>query len=136
MVCKQKMKTRRWSSGGRARSPKSLEERNEGARRVERVRIVGSQLRLRGFHETSCRDIAAAAGMQPGSLLYFFESKEAMLHAVMKDGMAQATTSQDAALGGLAPRTNSMERLRELMRNHLQILVVPGSDFIPVMLYE
>jgi AcrR family transcriptional regulator len=121
---------------GRGRPPKSLEERNEGARRVELVRIAASQFRLRGFHGTSTRDIAAAAGMQPGSLFYFFESKEAMLHAVMKDGMAQATASQNAALGALTPRANSIQKLRVLVRNHLQILVGPGSDFIPVMLYE
>ena len=121
---------------GRGRPPKSAQQRNEGGRRSELIRVAARQFRLRGFHGTSTRDIAAAAGMQPGSLFYFFESKEAMLHAVMCDGMSQAAVSQSAALGALSPRANGVERLRALVRNHLQIMVGPESDFIPVMLYE
>ena len=121
---------------GRGRPPKSADERNESARRGELVCVAAKQFRLRGFHGTSTRDIAAAAGMQPGSLFYFFESKEAMLHAVMRDGMAQAAASQSAALAALSPRASGVQRLRALVRNHLQIMVGPDSDFIPVMLYE
>lgn len=121
---------------GRGRPAKSVEERNESGRRSELVRIAAQQFRQRGFHGTSVRDIAAAAGMQPGSLFYFFESKESMLHAVMCDGMAQAAVSQSTALGALSSRANSVERLRALVRHHLQIMVGPESDFIPVMLYE
>ena len=121
---------------GRGRPPKSTEERNESTRRSELVRVAARQFRLRGFHGSSTRDIAAAAGMQPGSIFYFFESKEAMLHAVMQDGMAQAAESQNAALQALGARANGVERLRALVRNHLQIMVGGESDFIPVMLYE
>lgn len=121
---------------GRGRPPKSADERNESARRGELVCVAAKQFRLRGFHGTSTRDIAAAAGMQPGSLFYFFESKEAMLHAVMRDGMAQAAASQSVALAALSPRASGVQRLRALVRNHLQIMVGPDSDFIPVMLYE
>ena len=121
---------------GRGRPPKSAGQRNESARRGELVRVAAKQFRLRGFHGCSTRDIAAAAGMQPGSLFYFFESKEAMLHAVMRDGMAQAAASQSAALAALNARSSAVQRLRALVRNHLQIMVGPESDFIPVMLYE
>ena len=56
---------------GRGRPPKSADERNESARRGELVCVAAKQFRLRGFHGTSTRDIAAAAGMQPGSLFFF-----------------------------------------------------------------
>ena len=121
---------------GRGRPPKSADERNESARRGELVRVAAKQFRLRGFNGTSTRDIAGAAGIQPGSLFYFFESKEAMLHAVMRDGMVQASASQTAALQALNTRSSAVQRLRALVRNHLQIMVGPESDFIPVMLYE
>ena len=120
----------------RGRPSKSVDERNESARRMELVCVAAKQFRQRGFHGTSTRDIAAAAGIQAGSLFYFFESKEAMLHAVMRDGMAQAAASQSAALAALSPRASGVQRMRALVRNHLQIMVGPDSDFIPVMLYE
>ena len=94
-------------------------------RRGELVKVAAQLFRQRGFHGTSTRDIAAAAGMQPGSLFYFFESKEAILHAVMRDGMAQAAASQAAALDGLTARASGVQRLRALVRNHLQIMVGP-----------
>ncbi|CUB01204.1 transcriptional regulator, TetR family [Comamonas thiooxydans] len=121
---------------GRGRPPKSADERNESMRRGELVKVAAQLFRQRGFHGTSTRDIAAAAGMQSGSIFYFFESKEAILHAVMQDGMTQAAVSQDAALQALGARANGVERLSALVRNHLQIMVGGESDFIPVMLYE
>ncbi|KGG82691.1 MULTISPECIES: TetR/AcrR family transcriptional regulator [Comamonas] len=121
---------------GRGRPPKSADERNESMRRGELVKVAAQLFRQRGFHGTSTRDIAAAAGMQSGSIFYFFESKEAILHAVMQDGMTQAAVSQNAALQALGARANGVERLSALVRNHLQIMVGGESDFIPVMLYE
>ncbi|GAO70698.1 TetR family transcriptional regulator [Comamonas sp. E6] len=105
-------------------------------RRGELVKVAAQLFRQRGFHGTSTRDIAAAAGMQSGSIFYFFESKETILHAVMQDGMTQAAVSQNAALQALGARANGVERLSALVRNHLQIMVGGESDFIPVMLYE
>ncbi|CAM4257053.1 TetR/AcrR family transcriptional regulator [Comamonas aquatilis] len=121
---------------GRGRPPKSAQQRNEGNRRNELILAAGRQFRLKGFHGTSTRDIAAAAGMQSSAMFYFFESKEAMLHEVMRSGMDQAMQSQSAALAALGSRANALGRLRALVRNHLQVLVGPDSDFIPVMLYE
>lgn len=121
---------------GRGRPPKSADERNESMRRGELVKVAAQLFRQRGFHGASTRDIAAAAGMQSGSIFYFFESKEAILHAVMQDGMTQAAVSQNAALQALGARANGVERLSALVRNHLQIMVGGESDFIPVMLYE
>ena len=120
----------------RGRPAKSVDQRNESARRMALVCVAAKQFRQRGFHGTSTRDIAAAAGIQAGSLFYFFESKEAILHAVMRDGMAQAAVAQAAALEALGSRASGVTRLEALIRNHLQIMVGPESDFIPVMLYE
>lgn len=40
-----------------------------------------------GYAETSLRDVAAGVGMKAGSLYYHFESKEALLIAILERGM-------------------------------------------------
>ena len=53
--------------------------------------------RRQGFDATSTRDIAAAVGMQSGSPFYHFESKGALLYAVMEEGMRSAIARQQRA---------------------------------------
>lgn len=120
----------------RGRPRKSAEERDESERRAELVRAAARLFRTQGFAASSTRDIAAAAGMQSGSPFYYFESKSALLEAVMRDGMAKVTLTQAAALRALGARAPARERLRTLVRHHFEVLVGPDSDFIPVMLYE
>lgn len=120
----------------RGRPRKTAEQRDEGNRRPELVRAAARLFRTQGFDATSTRDIAAAAEMQSGSPFYYFESKSALLHAVMKDGMAQAAERQERALKALGARAGAQDRLRVLIRQHFEVLLGPDSDFIPVMLYE
>ena len=120
----------------RGRPRKSAQERDESQRRTDLVRGAARLFRTQGFAATSTRDIAAAAGMQSGSPFYYFDSKSALLYAVMRDGMAQAAHSQAKALRALGPRPATRDRLRALIRQHFEVLVGPDSDFIPVMLYE
>ena len=72
--------------------------------------------------------------MQSGSPFYHFKSKGALLYAVMEEGMRLAIVRQQAALDSAA--AGAQDRLRLLIRNHFDILLGPGSDFIPVMLFE
>ncbi|MFC5500581.1 TetR/AcrR family transcriptional regulator [Caenimonas terrae] len=118
----------------RGRPRKTLHDRDDGNRRQEVLRAAARLFRRKGFHATSTRDIAAAAGMRSGSPFYHFKSKGALLYAVMEEGMRSAILRQQAALAD-APAV-PQERLRLLVRNHFDILLGPGSDFIPVMLYE
>ncbi len=120
----------------RGRPRKTAEQRDEGNRRPELVRAAARLFRTKGFDATSTRDIAAAADMQSGSPFYHFESKNALLHAVMRDGMAQAAEHQQQALRALGARASAQDKLRVLIRQHFEVLLGPGSDFIPVMLYE
>ena len=119
----------------RGRPRKTLGERDDGNRR--RALIVGAAklFRRKGFAATSTRDIAAAAGMQSGSPFYHFESKQALLFAVMEEGMRSALERQAQALQRSGPREPAA-LLRVLVRNHFEVLLGAGSDFIPVMLYE
>lgn len=120
----------------RGRPPKTAAERDEGNRRQALIAEAARLFRSKGFDGTSTRDIAAAAGMQSGSPFYFFQSKKALLHAVMKEGMVRAEASQAAALKALGARSPAQDRLRTLVRHHFEVLLGEGSDFIRVMLFE
>ncbi|MGE0348375.1 TetR/AcrR family transcriptional regulator [Hydrogenophaga sp.] len=120
----------------RGRPRKTADERDDGNRRRELVAGAARLFRQQGFAATTTRDIAAAVGMRAGSPFYHFESKEALLGAVMLEGMQGALRRQQAALAQLPAGAGARERLRVLVRNHFDVLLGPDSDFIPVMLYE
>jgi TetR/AcrR family transcriptional regulator, cholesterol catabolism regulator len=120
----------------RGRPRKTADERDDGNRRRELVGAAARLFRKQGFSATSTRDIATAVGMHSGSPFYHFENKEALLAAVMQEGMQSALERQNAALATLAEAASPQQRLQTLVRNHFEVLLGPDSDFIPVMLYE
>lgn len=120
----------------RGRPRKTREELDDGNRRRELLHSAARLFRKKGFHATSTRDIAAAVGMQSGSPFYHFESKGALLFAVMEEGMRNAIARQQLAYGAAGERASASQRLHALVRNHFDVLLGAGSDFIPVMLYE
>lgn len=120
----------------RGRPRKTAEELDDGNRRRKLMDGAAKLFRTQGFAATSTRDIAAAAGMHSGSPFYHFESKSALLYAVMSEGMTMATQSQQQALDALPTTATPREQLHTLIRHHFEILLGPRSSFIPVMLYE
>lgn len=122
----------------RGRPRKTPQDRDDGNRRQQLLSSAAKLFRRKGFGATSTRDIAAAVGMQSGSPFYHFKSKGALLFAVMEEGMRSAIARQQQALeaAGKATAPDSAHWLRVLIRNHFDVLLGPGSDFIPVMLYE
>jgi len=123
----------------RGRPRKTAEELDDGNRRRKLMDSAAKLFLTQGFAATSTRDIAAAVGMHSGSPFYHFESKSALLFAVMNEGMTTAVLSQQQALDALAKgnsKATARERLRVLIRHHFEVLLGPHSGFIPVMLYE
>jgi len=121
----------------RGRPRKTVDERDDGNRRQALLASAAKLFRRKGFAATTTRDIAAAAGMQSGSPFYHFKSKDALLYAVMEEGMRSALDRQRAAaqVPGYASLTPGAQ-LRVLVTVHFHVLLGPGSDFVPVMLYE
>jgi AcrR family transcriptional regulator len=106
---------------------------DDGGRRRQLIRESARLFREKGYEATSVRDIAAATGLQSGSWVYHFKTKQDILAAVMEEGLQQALERIEAiAAEKLAPR----EHFRALLRTHLDTLLAPGQDFIPVLLYE
>lgn len=121
----------------RGRPRKTVEDRDDGNRRQALITGAAKLFRRKGFDATSTRDIAAAVGMQSGSPFYHFKSKGELLYAVMEEGMRVAIDRQAVALAaGLRADADPKAVLALLIRNHFDVLLGPGSDFIPVMLYE
>jgi AcrR family transcriptional regulator len=120
----------------RGRPRKTPDERDDGNRRQALLSAAARLFRLQGFDGTSTRDIATAAGMQSGSPFYHFKSKDALLYAVMEAGMHSAIARQVQAIEGSLPPADAREALRRLIQVHFEVLLGPGNDFVPVMLYE
>lgn len=120
----------------RGRPRKTAEERDDGNRRQALLSAAAQLFRQQGFAATSTRDIARAAGMQSGSPFYHFDSKQALLGAIMTEGMHSALQQQQATLAALPAHTTEQARFATLVRGHFDVLLGPHSDFIPVMLYE
>jgi AcrR family transcriptional regulator len=69
-------------------SPRSLQD-NEATRTASRTRVLEAARTLfadRGFFACRVADIARQAGMSPGNVYWLFESKEAILRAILADG--------------------------------------------------
>ena len=106
---------------------------DDAGRRGQLVRESARLFREKGYDATSVRDIAAATGLQSGSWVYHFKTKQDILAAVMEEGLQQALERIEAiARENLPPR----EHFRALVRTHLDTLLAPGQDFIPVLLYD
>jgi len=121
----------------RGRPRKTAGARDDGNRRAALLAAAAQLFRKQGFAATSTRDIANAAGMQSGSPFYHFKSKDALLFAVMEEGVHKALACQRSAVAqpdflSMAPAT----QLQTLVRTHMEVLLGPGNDFVPVMLYE
>jgi len=121
----------------RGRPRKTEDERDDGNRRLELLNTAARLFRRKGYDATTTRDIAAAVGMRSGSPFYHFKSKNALLFAVMEEGMRSAIERQTRSMERLfQPDDTPRQRLHGLIRSHFDVLLGPDSDFIPVMLYE
>jgi AcrR family transcriptional regulator len=106
---------------------------DEANRRDQLLRVSARLFREKGYDATSVRDIAAATGMQSGSWVYHFRTKQDILAAVMEEGLARALERiESIAKLELEPR----DKFRVLVHTHLENLLGPGQDYIPVLLYE
>jgi AcrR family transcriptional regulator len=86
--------------------------------------------REKGFGYASMRDIAAAAGMLPGSVYYHFASKEALLVAVYAEGVRRI---KEAVAPALAASADPWTRLESVCAAHLDGLL-EDSDYGQVVI--
>jgi AcrR family transcriptional regulator len=87
-------------------------------RRSELTREAARLFAEKGYHGTSIGDLAAAMGVQKGSLYAHIESKQDLLWELAREGAAAFHDSLDAIPEDLA----ATERLRLALRAHLRVV--------------
>lgn len=86
--------------------------------------VAVREFNRKGFARTSIRDIAQAAGIQPGSVYYHFPSKDELFIAAHSAGMRQAARALEVAL---AASRDPWERLEAACTEHIRHLI-SGND--------
>lgn len=86
-------------------------------RRREIMDAAAAVFARKGYHAATTRDIADSLGMQPGSLYYYFESKEAALEEICRIGGSEFADHIEAILATDMP---TREAIRSAFGNHLQ----------------
>ena len=101
-----------------------------------RGRLLNEAARLfrdKGYERTTVRDLAAAVGIQSGSLFHHFRSKEEILKAVMVETIRLNTALMQAAVSAAdTPR----DRLRALIRTELESINGRTGEAMAVLVYE
>lgn len=93
----------------KAASPKASLKKSDLTR--QRVLDATSELfRTNGYQATSMRDIAAALGMKSGSLYYYYESKEALLAAILNDAIDAHITQMRTAVAALPAGASARQK--------------------------
>ncbi|HVN60459.1 MAG TPA: TetR/AcrR family transcriptional regulator [Gaiellaceae bacterium] len=87
-------------------------------RRTELAREAARLFAEKGYHGTSVGDIAAAMGVQKGSLYAHMDSKQDLLYEAMRDGAEAFHAALDEVPGDL-PAT---EQIRLALRGHLRVV--------------
>ncbi len=87
-----------------------------------RARLLAAAIEAfsaKGFHGTTTRDIAAAAGMSPAALYVHHRSKEELLHQICREGHDRTLALCEAAVAGGGSPTQQLEQLIEdFVRHH------------------
>jgi len=109
----------------------AVESRQEP--RQEILRAAARLFQQQGYHATSMNDVAAALKLSKGGLYHHFQSKDEILFQIMSHAM-QITEERVAKVARRIPEVE--ERLRTLIRLHIQVVLSPEDREIRVMLHE
>src|ERR1044072_9486178 len=87
-----------------------------------RVRLLGGAARVfrdRGSAGARLSDIAEAADMHTPGVYYYFPSKEALVEAVLRDGVARARAYVAERVAPVPDGSPALERLRAAIEGHV-----------------
>jgi AcrR family transcriptional regulator len=101
--------------------------------RQEILRASARLFRERGYDATSMNDISAALKLSKGGLYHHFRSKDEILFHIMNHAMEITDERVLAPIRGIA---DPEERLRMLIRRHIELVVRARDREITVILHE
>ena len=99
----------------------------------EILRTAARLFQQRGYDATSMNDVAAALKLSKGGLYHHFQSKDEILFEIMNHAME---ITQDRVLTPVRTIADPEERLRTLIRLHIEVVLSPRDREITVMLHE
>jgi len=101
--------------------------------RQEILRTAARLFQQRGYDATSMNDVAAALKLSKGGLYHHFQSKDQILFEIMNHAMDITEERVLAPVRGIA---DPEQRLRALIRLHIEVVLSPADREITVMLHE
>jgi TetR/AcrR family transcriptional regulator, cholesterol catabolism regulator len=101
--------------------------------RQEILRTAARLFQQRGYDATSMNDVAAALKLSKGGLYHHFQSKDEILYEIMNHAME---ITQERVLNPVRGIANPEDRLRALIRLHIEVVLSPRDREITVMLHE
>ncbi len=111
--------------------------------RQEILRAAARLFQQRGYDATSMNDVAAALKLSKGGLYHHFESKDEILFHIMshamqitEDRVINVVRRLDISRSNASGIDITEERLRTLIRLHIEVVLSPEDREITVMLHE
>jgi TetR/AcrR family transcriptional regulator, cholesterol catabolism regulator len=101
--------------------------------RQEILRTAARLFQQRGYDATSMNDVAAALKLSKGGLYHHFQSKDEILFEIMNHAME---ITEERVLNPVRGIADPEERLRALIRLHIEVVLSPRDREITVMLHE
>ncbi|MFZ0299012.1 MAG: TetR/AcrR family transcriptional regulator [Candidatus Sulfotelmatobacter sp.] len=101
--------------------------------RQEILRTAARLFQQRGYDATSMNDVAAALKLSKGGLYHHFQSKDEILYEIMNHAME---ITEQRVLNPVRGIADPEERLRALIRLHIEVVLSPRDREITVMLHE
>src|SRR5919206_1083085 len=101
--------------------------------RQEILRAAARLFQQRGYDATSMNDVAAALKLSKGGLYHHFQSKDEILFEIMNHAM---DLTEERVLAPVRSIADAEERLRALIRLHIEVVLSPRDREITVMLHE
>jgi AcrR family transcriptional regulator len=97
------------------------------------LREAARLFRDKGYERTTVRDLAAAVGIQSGSLFHHFRTKEEILKAVMVETIRLNTAVMQAAMSAA---DSNREKLRALVSAELESINGQTGEAMAVLVFE
>ncbi len=101
--------------------------------RQEILRTAARLFQQRGYDATSMNDVAAALKLSKGGLYHHFQSKDEILYHIMSHAM---DITEERVINVVRRVEGAPERLRTLIRLHIEVVLSEEDREITVMLHE
>jgi AcrR family transcriptional regulator len=101
--------------------------------RQEILRASARLFQRHGYDATSMNDVAAALKLSKGGLYHHFQSKDEILFHLMNHAL---DITQERVIDGVRGIVDPEERLRMLIRRHMEVVLSVRDREITVMLHE